>query len=272
MNLNYNLIDIKHITEMLISRKLFSEIVNWQTLLMDYIGLLRKGQGVIKLRNGAKFTIRWGTTDKWSIHEIVLRDDYHIKDIPNDSKVIIDLGATVGVLSIYIASLNRQMKVYAFEPAPNNYVRLVNNVKQNGLSARIYTFREACAKEVGKRHLSLSSDHRVHSIVKGRSGKFLNVQSSSLKEMFVKNKIANCDLLKLDVEGAEYEILYSLAPAVFSKIKYISMEYHNLDKKGKKNGIFLQKYLEDQGFSVERKESIQRGVGNIYAINTRKKS
>jgi len=111
----------------------------------------------------------------------------------------------------------------------------------------------------------------VHSIVKGRSGKFTIVNAYPLKDIFRKNKIKTCDLLTLDIEGAEYEILYSLDPTTLGKIKCITMEYHNINKEEGQDGKSLKKYLEAHDFSVTQKESLQRGVGSIFAVNTRQK-
>lgn len=269
--INYWLINASHIVEMLITFELFKKVTNWQMLLMDYIGLLRHGQGIIKLRNGAKFTIRWGTTDKWSIHEIVLRDDYRIKDIASECRVVFDIGASIGDFSIYTAFLNKRAKIFAYEPDPENFKQLSRNMKLNDLSSRMMVFQEACAEKSGYKKLYQSLHQGGHSLVKKTKGKFINVHSQSLKEIFVKNKIKTCDLLKLDVEGAEYEILYSLGPAILGKIKCNTMEYHNINKENDQDGKSLKKYLKGHGFSVTQKESLKRRVGSIFAINTRQK-
>jgi len=269
--LNSGLINIRHIVEMLVTFELFKKVINWHMLLMDYLGLLRHGQGVVELRNGAKLFVRWGTTDKWTIHEIILRDDYGINEIADECETVVDLGANIGVFSVFIASLNNRLKVCAFEPDPNNFTQLVNNIELNRLSSRIHAIPEACARKAGHRRLYLSLDHGGHSLLQKRIRKYRTICAKSLKGIFRKNNIKDCDLLKIDTEGAEYEILYSLDSTTLGKIKHISMEYHNINKEKKQDGNSLKKYLEGHGFTVMQKESLQRRVGYLFAINTRKR-
>lgn len=267
MNINNWLVNTKHIAEMLVSLSVFKEVHNWQMLLLDYAGLLRKGNGTIVFKNGYSLAIRWGTTDKWTIHETNLRDDYKAKKIAQQSKIVIDLGANIGVFSILVAKVNGKVKVYAFEPDPNNFYQLVENVQRNNLSSQIRCFQTACAKETGFKKLYLSQGHGGHTFINMKQKEYIKVFTQSLRDIFNKNKIETCDLLKLDIEGAEYEVLYSLDISTLHKIRNISMEYHNLSKKGRKNGSKLKKYLKKHGFNVKQSESPQKGVGSLFALN-----
>ena len=63
-----------------------------------------------------------------------------------------------------------------------------------------------------------------------------------------REKINSIDFLKLDCEGAEYEILFKCPDKILNRIKIISMEYHEIDKK--RNKKTLIRFLKSKGFKV----------------------
>ena len=91
-----------------------------------------------------------------------------------------------------------------------------------------------------------------------KSPNSVNVDCVNLQSIIETNNIERCDLLKIDTEGAEYDILYSTEKHVFDKIFNISIEYHNDNKN---NGDQLASYLDKLGYTVFRK-SIKRNSVN----------
>jgi hypothetical protein len=73
------------------------------------------------------------------------------------------------------------------------------------------------------------------------------------------NGITRCDLLKMDCEGAEYEILYNCPPDYLRRIDQIAMEVHRGDKEDQ-NIDALEKFFRQQGFRTRRKP-----VGMLWA-------
>ena len=71
--------------------------------------------------------------------------------------------------------------------------------------------------------------------------------------IFDKNRIARCDLLKLDCEGSEYDILGGVSRPLFDKINNIFLEYHDWDKAlGRAKSHDLQKFLRSIGYKIQR--------------------
>ena len=77
-----------------------------------------------------------------------------------------------------------------------------------------------------------------------------------------KNNIKKIDLLKMDCEGAEYEIITSLNVNDLSKINRIVMETHQLEHDTSKNHIWMKDYLKKKGYGVS--EKINKINGNYY--------
>jgi len=134
--------------------------------------------------------------------------------------VILDIGANVGIFSLVAADANKKARVFAFEPMPENYSCLVENISSASLDGRIKTFQAALSKTNGKMDL----------ILKGRSGptlatnfwkdssqcKRISVDVFSLDSWARTNgiKLTEKSLIKIDVETHEPEVFNGAAEAL----------------------------------------------------------
>ena len=218
----------------------------WAIGFMDYFKLLKEKIIIHKLRKGHIYAIRSNTEDFGIINEVFIVKEYHklLRFVKNNA-VVIDIGAQIGVFSIFAAKKNKNIKVYSYEPFEKNFNLLKRNISLNGLD-NIHIFKQGISGEKGKKELVISQDNTGgHSFyIKGNNK--VEIETITLKDVFEKNKIKTCDFLKIDCEGAEYEILYKTPLKYLKKIKSITLEYH-------KNGIVeeLQKFLEKSGFNIK---------------------
>ena len=118
------------------------------------------------------------------------------------------------------------------------------------------------AKNSGRLDLFLNNDQSAHSIF-SKSSESISVESTSLQKIFDENKISACKLLKLDCEGAEYQIIDSLPSEYLDKIQNIVMEYHLADTKPELANNLISK-IENADFHV-RKKSHYNDMGFLYA-------
>ena len=107
----------------------------------------------------------------------------------------------------------------------------------------------AVSKNSGRLDLFLNNDQSAHSIF-SKSSESISVESTSLQKIFEENKISSCKLLKLDCEGAEYEIIDSLPSEYLDKIQNIVMEYHSADTKPELVKNLIQK-IKNAGFKIK---------------------
>ena len=100
------------------------------------------------------------------------------------------------------------------------------------------------------------------------SGEFTDVPAITLDQLFSRHSIARCDLLKIDVEGAEYEILLTTTDETFSKICRIYGEYHEFHpNKSLMDGGTLSSFLRSKGYEVQlvpKRKRIDHGL--FFAI------
>lgn len=182
--------------------------------------------------------------------------DFEIKK--NDT--IIDVGANIGFFSVYAANLSKNGKVYCFEPNKRNFERLKEHKKINKLKNMIL-INKAVSNKNGKVKLYIADffgGHNTSGLVKSKGYEL--VDCVSLKNIFDQFKIKKCDFLKIDCEGAEYQMLKSLPKDYFLRIEKIALEYHA-------NGdpLELAKLLYSQGYRISIYKYPLR-IGMIFAF------
>lgn len=218
------------------------QIRNFSSFLLTYAGFNQKLDKII-FRNGV--TINTGdNVDCSTISVIFFSKDYG--DIP-DKTIIIDIGANIGVFSLYCGQSD--CVVYAFEPVPANYALLKKNILMNHFESKIIPSNVGVCGVDEKRDLFLAQTSQFHSMfAEAGKGNKITIDCLSLKTIFEKNHLEKCDILKIDCEGAEYEIFYQAPASIIKKIHEIRMEYHNLDE-NKNNIEELTSYFVKLGFA-----------------------
>lgn len=168
--------------------------------------------------------------------------------------IVIDIGANTGAFSLY-AACSQNTKVYAYEPFQPAFDLLVQNIHQNGFGKRIFPFLSGVGKSSGKRKLFLSNDSQYHSTKKATKVS-VKVKSTTLFGIFKKRKLSHCDLLKMDCEGAEYDILISTPSNLFKKIQNIVYEYHPIKEIDRRK--VLIRFLKKKGYCLVRRTKLEK--------------
>ena len=205
--------------------------------------------------------------DKSVFYEIFEARDYKILDeiMKNAKWPILDLGAHIGLFSLYASVLNPLVKILTFEPEENNFGSLKKNFKLNKIN-NVIAKNVAVSSKEGEVVLNLSEDSHNHSLVQV-DDYFIGekkVQCTTLEKIFEKNRVEKCTLIKMDVEGAEFDILENLPSEIFSKIQNFYIEYHEYSSE--MNPQKLIQILQKNGFKVQsKKSSYDKRFGFIFA-------
>jgi FkbM family methyltransferase len=120
---------------------------------------------------------------------------------------VMDIGANVGIFSVLMGvTLGQSGRVFAFEPAPGNVVRLRKNLKQNGLD-RAQLFDCAVGEADGWMTLHLATDPAYPSLVEVQAGLAdgtgVPVQVRRLDTVWEEAGRPCIAFVKIDVEGSE---------------------------------------------------------------------
>jgi len=185
------------------------------------------------------FKYREDTNDFNTINSIFVHDEYKIKDLPiKEGDVIIDLGSHIGGFPVTLSAHFKDLGVYCYEPLPENYNLLFENLQWNDLQKFGYCWENAVAAsvcpvkrifygddtEVGKVHKFIGNPMYVAK--KGDTRRYIDVKTLSLTDIMVLNDINRVKLLKIDCEGDEFEIFNDTPEEVLDYIDYIVGELH----------------------------------------------
>jgi len=160
---------------------------------------------IIHLRSGARIRLRDLFGRDFSVlMQLVSEfesqlDTFHTLDNP---KTIVDVGANFGIFTVLIARIFPLAKVYAVEPHPDNFELLKHNIALNDLN-NVTPIRAAVTDHEGTVSLLVDRDAASHTIALDLPTKIASIPV----EAITLGRFQHIDLLKLDIEGAEYDVL-----------------------------------------------------------------
>jgi len=198
-----------------------------------------------------------------ALTNIWVLDDYSNSKITiNHEDVIVDVGAHIGLFALYVTQFCKHGRIFCFEPDPENFKLLERNLNLNQIP-NVLIFNMAVSRTSSKINLYKNDDESGHSIVLPSSNS-IEVESITLDDFLHKFQITHCSLLKLDCEGAEYEIIESLSKVNFQIFQNIILEYHLLDSKPDLITNLI-KNLENNSFSIV-KNNAEYSMGILHTI------
>jgi len=222
-----------------------------------------------------KFTVNY--SDQSEFHQLkneIFNEAIYFFETDNPQPIIIDVGAHIGLSTLYFKHLYPFAQIIAIEPNPISFKLLEQNIWENDL-VDIKTFNLAIASK--KTHLSLHQDPDLSwlSSTSIHQGAWTGEQKTESFEVeavplsqFLDQKI---DFLKMDVEGAETDIILATNEKL-QQIKQMIIECHGQDFS---TTAKIQKHLQDLGFTVSffKKNKIiniqqARGLFFIHGFNS----
>ncbi len=249
--------------------ELMFNIKNWLSLIPIFLSPSSSEEHTIRLRKPPIRLKLRGAMDVWAVKETFLDAFYTRYGVPvQDGWTLVDIGAGIGDFSIYAAYGKPGTTVYAFEPFPESYQLLVQNMTANNVE-NILPFQEAVWSQSGKLTLDLSGDEPLQIASRGADvdsmeGDRIVVEAISLEDALLGRGVRKVDLLKLDCEGAEYEILMKAPSAVLARIDRIIMEYHDVDEECHHQRLIP--FLEGVGYQVNyQKNIVHDEIGYLFA-------
>jgi FkbM family methyltransferase len=133
-----------------------------------------------------------------------------LRDYVKTDCVFVDIGANCGVFTLAAASLmNERGHVYAFEPGPPVLARLKVNLAINpGLKDFVTVVPQGLGKEPGRFFYKEEIHNRGNASLLNAVG--TPVQVIRFDDWAKKNKLQRLDVVKIDVEGMEYDVLLGM--------------------------------------------------------------
>ncbi|MEA5554215.1 FkbM family methyltransferase [Anabaena cylindrica UHCC 0172] len=228
------------------------------------------------------------------IYSEIFVDQQYLKNgiTIQEGDCIFDLGANIGLFALFLNQLPTRLEIYSFEPIPDTFAVLSENVKLHslndislfnyGLSSennpeQIFTFYPNMAGNSTTKPDDTIADEddildrdsnaeKVENLYQHLFAEKTQIKCAirTLSSVIEELKIESIDLLKIDVEGEEYEVLKGIEEKHWSKIKQIIGEFH--DKAGRLEKV--KTLLSKHGFTItlEKREGLPSTFVNIYNL------
>ncbi len=229
------------------------------------------GNELIVRHSSLEFTVR-SSMEFAIVCEILSESIYRI--VCPSQPVIIDIGANIGVAACYFAHA-LGLTVYGYELVPEVATRAQKHIEVNGLSHLVTICPAGLAAKSAEIHVVFDGN------LSGATTLFHPTADANLSQI-VPCKLLSVDaevdkvraehpdrplLIKMDCEGAEYEILEQLdASGNLNNVSGILMEYHNISPE--KNVAHLEELLSRSGFTVHSRVRRGQEYEMLYAFRT----
>jgi FkbH-like protein/FkbM family methyltransferase len=233
--------------------------------------------------------------------ECYLRHGIHL----NDGDTVVDIGANIGLFSLFVLNRFPRARIYAFEPSPvvckllkancEAYGREVH-VFQSGVSdqpkSAKFTFYDKSSVFSGFHSNAVEDKKAIEAVVRNILGAEVDQNSSdalvkeltakrlhrrtypcqltSLSEIIRKNEIERIHLLKIDAEKSEFDIIQGIEEAHWPLIDQLVIEVHDRTGQAVKQ---IEQLLIAKGYAcaIEQEKLLENsGLFNIYATRSEK--
>jgi FkbM family methyltransferase len=252
------------------------ETRQWLLLSLAYLRLRRLQYPYeVKVRSGERLNLS-EYTDLVIFWLVFVRRHYPVRAT---DRVVVDVGANIGVFTLYAAREAPEARVIALEPFPDTRGRLAALVGSNGLGGRVAVLDCALAGSSGMGTMdevdgipsqyrriyseatrTLNAEHRgTAGLAESTDG--IAVRKITMAEMFDEAKVESVDFIKMNIHGSEYEVLLSTPAQVLRRCARIAVQYHEMPAASglTKHSIF--EHLGRSGFVLTSDHDTGRGAG-----------
>lgn len=172
------------------------------------------------------------------IHDIIIKDQYHLDDFVKKDWTIIDAGGHIGVFSFFASKISKSNKIFAFEPAKENFELFRKNIKENSIK-NIFLFNYGLGEKSKELELLVSPGRNTANslketgLMKDKNSKTEKIKIISIDKFVEEKRLKRIDFIKIDTEGYEKQILIGAKNTIkkFKPKLAIAAYHYKNDKK-----------------------------------------
>lgn len=191
---------------------------------------LARSEMTLRLRNGLTITTPNVDGARFPVYEIFADDIYRIEALTSGvdpDATIVDGGGQVGCFSMALAHALPGARVHVYEASPTSASYVRRNVTGNGFGDRVTVHAKALAGEAAEFTFVDSGTASSHNGLTAPedSGQEVTVPAVTFDDA-VREAGGSVQIVKLDIEGAEYDLVLQSKPESWRDVRKVVMEYH----------------------------------------------
>jgi FkbM family methyltransferase len=238
------------------------------------LSLVSHKDGVLASVNGLQLYIE-SSEEFFIVKEVFIEKDYNL--LSNESFVIFDIGMNIGISSLFFGLKNNVDRVYSFEPVVPTYNQALHNLELNTtISNKIEAFNFGLGGSTRVEKVLYNSQAKGNCGIRLESSLVIDKNNAEEIEINIKNVSEvlpdlfakhpeQKKVLKIDCEGAEYEILQKMNESnLLADIDVLLIEWHD------KGATILEELLVANNFNAISRH-LTSITGMIYAFKNKTK-
>lgn len=190
-----------------------------------------------RMRNG--YVVHCPNADgaRFPLYEIFGDDAYELDKLTagiDRDATVLDVGGQIGSFALATARALPAARVHVYEASPTSAGYIQRNVDDNGLAERVTVHAKAMAGEPGEFTFVDSGTASGHNgltapeWMKDQGAREVTVPAETF-DRAVQGAGGSVQVVKMDVEGAEYDIVLNSSPASWADVRRVVMEYHPVE-------------------------------------------
>jgi glycosyl transferase family 25 len=217
----------------------------------------------------AEVELRLNSTDLPTFGQVFINFEYQSPCLPPTASTIVDLGANIGLATLYFGARYPQASILSVEPDAENFDVLSRNTRS--LQQRVHCYQAAIWKHDGQINLRTEDEANrslgawgVQVTASPRSGE-KSVPCYRLATILDLVGFSAVDILKIDIEGAELELFSEGIDDCLDRIQMIIIETHDRFRPGSEAAVrkalaplFEEKPRNGENLFFVRRQKIQR--------------
>lgn len=253
--------------ESAVSKRRFLSLLDWRSKVVHVfwrLGLMPAEESVKLNRFPIRLFLRRGTHDAHVAREILQDGQYELVEyLAEQDKVrmIVDVGANVGFSVLYFACCYPNAKIICFEPVPSHVCQVKKHVDVNRLASRVVLHAVAASINYGS--MFIKEDGAASALVESAQDGF----PITAVDWFAMLPAGPLDVVKIDIEGGEYDLLSDPRFVEVSKrIIVLFLEWHE-SKRFVNARDWCWQRLDECGFEVTEGHIQYGTAGILKAVN-----
>jgi FkbM family methyltransferase len=227
---------------------------------------------VICFRSGLRINMVPASHAGWDFlfEEIFLSKCYQptADFIPKPGWTVVDLGANMGFFSCQVSAAAPDVRIVAVEPLPLYQETFRKNIQDNKIANATLVAGAICGEVTQTVPLTVwyatSGELKTGEVPQDAARvETVTAKGYTLAEVFEIGNVVNCDLLKVDIEGAEFSLFEKIPASLWKRIARVVMEVHP-DRENPASRIV--QILEQNDFRTHLSAEASAGIGLLWAI------
>lgn len=261
------------------SLKLFDFFFKRKKFLSEFIYSLIRNNSIKSYKISNDLNLLFFTPNyfsRWRAETLLTKEEDTIEWIKNfeDNSIFWDIGANVGVYSLYAKKIVKNIKVVSFEPSPQNFAILTKNITINKMDNDIIAIPNPLDNENGKISYFIENDFEeagsknsfCDKIENTKNANIFKTVSISIDKMISDKYLPTPNYIKIDVDGNENRIIEGAKNTLdITTVRGILIEC-NKDNDEKKK---ITNFLNEKNFKLIKATIVSKRSGNENLIFSR---